>query len=354
MLAAYVQVKKGVELRHIEKAEPKGREVVLKILGCGVCGSDFLDAKVWAKTEKRLGHEYVGVVDAIGPEVKTVQVGDQAVVALSAPCGECLACSGGRIRQCSSILEAEQGGFGEYVHLRDERLVHAVNPKLDPLKAVLVEPLTVALDAIHLSNVTRDDAVLVVGGGFIAKIALLALRAGNLLEAESLFWLSRKKRKAGPDLAELVQARRHVWKTRFGATKAAPDALFADLERCGRRVVVIHTAPPRYIGLYIDRLPFNSVVVNLGLAAKAKDNRLILDMDKLLFRRKQLLSGFPVPCLHLPEAVELLRKRPDLFAALDVRTAPLDELTRIVKKGKRVGDKLVILPKPLDQPERQG
>ncbi|MCY1214718.1 L-threonine 3-dehydrogenase [compost metagenome] len=101
---------KPLQARLRETPAPKGSEVVVRITHCGVCHSDVhlwhgyfdLGAGRRAYLKDRglvppltLGHEPLGVVEAIGPDVKDVRVGDKRVVYPWIGCGACRACDEG-------------------------------------------------------------------------------------------------------------------------------------------------------------------------------------------------------------------------------------------------------------------
>jgi hypothetical protein len=108
------------------------------------------------------------------------------------------------------------------------------------------------------------------------------------------------------------------------------------------RVVVLHTAPARHIALYLDQLPYGSTVVNIGLSAFPKENRLKIDASRLIFKRLQLMNAFPVPCLHLPQAVSLLREHSGLFSLLPVEKIPLRRLPEIIIGSDKPKRKILI------------
>ncbi|MFC1836699.1 alcohol dehydrogenase catalytic domain-containing protein, partial [Thermodesulfobacteriota bacterium] len=124
--AAYVKKKNKVEIRDIPRPIPKEGQVLIKILGCGVCGSDYLEGASWAKNWKRFGHEMAAVVAEVGPEVIGFAPGDHVAVALSVACGACPSCIAGNPRKCTGLITAEQGGFAEYVLITDHRLLFKV------------------------------------------------------------------------------------------------------------------------------------------------------------------------------------------------------------------------------------
>src|SRR3954469_15655847 len=87
-------------------------DIVVKVTSTGICGSDlhlyevlgpFLDAG------DILGHEPMGVVEEVGPEVREVAVGDRVVVPFNIACGHCWMCSQGLHSQCETTQQREQG-----------------------------------------------------------------------------------------------------------------------------------------------------------------------------------------------------------------------------------------------------
>jgi S-(hydroxymethyl)mycothiol dehydrogenase len=90
---------------------PGPREVLVRVLACGLCHSDLhiVETKGWgSKFPILLGHEGAGVVEEVGSEVKSVAPGDRVVIAWRAPCGDCPQCLRGDPRRCSSQLRAKR------------------------------------------------------------------------------------------------------------------------------------------------------------------------------------------------------------------------------------------------------
>jgi S-(hydroxymethyl)mycothiol dehydrogenase len=90
---------------------PGPREVLVRILACGLCHSDLhvLETKGFGtRFPILLGHEGAGIVEEVGSDVTSVAPGDRVVVAWRAPCGECPQCRRGDARRCSSQLRAKR------------------------------------------------------------------------------------------------------------------------------------------------------------------------------------------------------------------------------------------------------
>lgn len=89
------------EINEVVLADPKPNEVRVKIAGAGVCHTDMtvMDRSVPLPLPAVLGHEGSGIVDAVGSEVKGIQVGDHVVLTYYT-CGHCEACKSGNPSGC--------------------------------------------------------------------------------------------------------------------------------------------------------------------------------------------------------------------------------------------------------------
>src|SRR5262249_17972442 len=92
------------ELRELELADPQGDQVRVRIRATGVCHSDLhmIDGDWPADVALVLGHEGAGVVEAVGPAVHDVEIGDHVALSWFAPCRRCEACAAGRAWLCSN------------------------------------------------------------------------------------------------------------------------------------------------------------------------------------------------------------------------------------------------------------
>ena len=146
-------------LEEVEKPQPRGKEILIKVGACGICGSDIprvyeLGTKVYPVT---LGHEYAGTVVAVGEDADPDLIGKVGAVYPVVPCGQCDSCQIGQYAQCSdyhNLGSRTDGGFAEYCLLpSDWHLVVSNNPKTTMEELSIVEPATVALHAIRKGEV---------------------------------------------------------------------------------------------------------------------------------------------------------------------------------------------------------
>ena len=102
---------KPLEIVEVDVAPPKEGEVLVKIVATGVCHTDaytLSGADPEGLFPTILGHEGGGIVEAVGPGVKNLQVGDHVIPLYTAECGECKFCTSGKTNLCGAV-RATQG-----------------------------------------------------------------------------------------------------------------------------------------------------------------------------------------------------------------------------------------------------
>jgi 2-desacetyl-2-hydroxyethyl bacteriochlorophyllide A dehydrogenase len=126
------------------------------------------------------GHEFSGIVDEVGEGVSRFKKGDRVVIQPIIYDGTCGACKAGQPNCCYKNgfvgLSGFGGGLAEYVVLNESFIYHL--PDNVPLEiGALVEPLAVAWHAVKMGEVSKDESVLVLGGGPIGLAVVLTLKA---------------------------------------------------------------------------------------------------------------------------------------------------------------------------------
>ena len=165
-----------LELADVPTPVPAPGEALLRVTGCGICGSDLHLASQLAEAGSVLGHEIAGVVAGLGDGVDPARWRDgKAVMARPfAGCGRCTFCVGGRADHCAQfqLIGLERpGGFAEFVTVRADELF-ALPDSVGADEQPLVEPLAVMRRAFRRGQVTAADRVAVLGAGPIGLAAV--------------------------------------------------------------------------------------------------------------------------------------------------------------------------------------
>jgi L-iditol 2-dehydrogenase len=164
----------------VPKPEPGPGEVRVRVRACGICGSDLhLRSVGFVQRGVAPGHEFAGVVDAVGTGVAGLAPGTAVAVEPLRSCGRCDECRRGLEAICpeGQLLGVHaHGGFAEYV-LVPARRAFPVPADLDPRVAALAEPMAVVVRGLRRGGFAPGQRVLVLGAGTVGLLATLAARA---------------------------------------------------------------------------------------------------------------------------------------------------------------------------------
>lgn len=191
----------SLELVEKPVPEPKDDEVLLKVGGAAVCGSDtmFLGSDEddytyycgHCKLPCVIGHEFSGEIVKVGKNVTTFKEGDLVVAETMNWCGECSACRAGLFNQCENLEEigfSLDGAFAEYLVAKEkfcfhvEELVEVYGSKERALEvAAMVEPTAVAYNGMFTrgGGFRPGGNVAVFGAGPIGLSAISLARAAG-------------------------------------------------------------------------------------------------------------------------------------------------------------------------------
>jgi L-iditol 2-dehydrogenase len=199
-------------------------ELLLRVRGCGLCGSDLAKLREAPPAPAVLGHEVVGDVVEAGPSAGDYRPGERVVVAHHVPCFGCHYCRRGSPSMCRAFKASnlDPGGFAEYVRVPRENVRHAtfrIPAGIPDAVAAFTEPLACCVRAVRRSGIGPGDTVAVVGVGAMGGLLVqLARRADTQVVgidpvaerralAEELGVRAAEPARAGEVLAELTEGR---------------------------------------------------------------------------------------------------------------------------------------------------
>lgn len=184
MRALVLEAEGGVQLlaRYSEPVLLQG-EVLIRPTRMGVCSTDLELCKGYMGFNGVLGHEFVGVVEAVGQGVDKAWVGRRVVGEINCVCGQCDMCKGGLKEHCRDRtvlgIMGRDGCFAEQFVLPAANL-HAVPDNVDDDRAVFVEPLAAALQVVRQLTIEGRPYVTVLGDG---RLGLLCAQVLSTLNA---------------------------------------------------------------------------------------------------------------------------------------------------------------------------
>lgn len=161
-------------------------DVLIKVAAVGVCGSDvhyFREGRIGdfvVDSPLVLGHEASGTIVATGSDVPAHRIGERVAIEPQRPCGRCRECRSGRYNLCPSMefyaTPPIDGAFTGYVTIQSD-FAYAVPDSVSDEAAALLEPLSVAINAIRKAGVVPGSSILIAGAGPIGIITAQVARA---------------------------------------------------------------------------------------------------------------------------------------------------------------------------------
>jgi D-arabinitol dehydrogenase (NADP+) len=159
---------------------PGPGDVLIKIMACGICGTDvhIFRGQYMGSYPIVPGHEFAGVVEAVGEKVTRFTAGSRVSVEPNIACDNCPACLANRQNFCENwqaIGVTRPGGMAQYV-LAPEKAVFDVE-QIPFEQAAFMEPLSCVVHGIQGVGITLGDRVAVIGIGPIGMLLIRTARA---------------------------------------------------------------------------------------------------------------------------------------------------------------------------------
>lgn len=295
-----------VRVENVAAPSASAGQVLIRVELCGICGTDlheFYDGPVFCPTATEphpltgatapviLGHELVGVVEALGAGVTDLAVGDRVVVEPRQTCGACPACASGRYNCCPDAatigLQGGGGGLAELVAV-NASLVFPIG-NLAPEVGAIVEPLAVALHAVRRAGEVSGSRAVVLGAGPIGLLVVWVLKTLGAKEVVVMEPASTRRERA------MV----------FGADRVVdPSTNEPVLAAGGGADVAFECAGvDATLAGALDAVRTGGVVVNVAIAGK----RLTVDLLPLILKEISLIGSICYADDHAA-AIGLLRE----------------------------------------------
>ena len=171
-------------------------DIILKVTSTALCGSDlhlYHGKTPGMEPGQTLGHEFMGIVEEIGPMVHEVKVGDRVVIPFNISCGHCWFCRQGLWSQCNrsnpkgeigaafgytQLLGGYDGGQAEYVRVPFANTIASLkipdSISNDEQVLFLSDILPTGYFGADIANVQPGDDVAVFGAGPVGYFAVMS------------------------------------------------------------------------------------------------------------------------------------------------------------------------------------
>jgi L-iditol 2-dehydrogenase len=328
-----------IAVQEVEKPTPGPGDLVVRVEASGICGTDrhILREEFSSRPPVTLGHEFSGIVEAMGPGVAGFKIGDRVTGDPNIACGLCPSCRAGHVNLCES-LEAigvtRDGGLAEYV-LVPEKQAFSLPAGLPALHGAFCEPLACSIHGVDIAGLRPGMSAIVLGGGVIG---MLVVQLARLAGATRIVMVTRQAGKR--QLAEQLGAT-------ASADPSAGDPVSnicgpGGLLRGGADVVFECAGVPDTVALAPKLAGRGGAAVILGVLGP-QDRVGIAPLD-LLLREVRLLTSFLNPFTHA-RAADLIATGAIDVAPLLTRQIGLEEAPGVISKPAPAGEiRAIVVP----------
>ncbi|UNN04927.1 zinc-dependent alcohol dehydrogenase [Rhodococcus opacus] len=214
MRAAIFRGPGDLRIEEIPEEKPGPGEISVAVHAAATCGTDLKSyrrghPKLFPTLPARFGHEFAGVIDAVGEGVEGFEVGQRVVAANSAPCGGCWACTKQRPSLCEN-LSFLNGAFAEQVVIPAPivaRNTYVLPDSVSFASAAPLEPLSTVVHGMAEADVNLGDTVVVHGCGPIGLmfVKLSRLRGARVIATDrSSTRLAQAKESGADEVVDLT------------------------------------------------------------------------------------------------------------------------------------------------------
>lgn len=273
-------------------------DILVRVVACGLCGSDASRWYVEKKAPVVLGHEPAGVV--VESRSSRVREGDRVFVHHHVPCGKCRHCVRGAETSCQlfKTTRLDPGGFAELVRVPADNVERDVLVLPDPMsyeRATFIEPTACSLRALTKLKWTDEDVGLVIGLGAMGLTNARALKQrGARLVIGSDLQASRRERALATRACDAV----------VDATEDVRSQVMELTKGLGADHVIVGPSSTKVIDQAYDLVaPGGTLVLFSPMSPEARWN---LAPSRLYFHEINVTASYSCGPRETREALELI------------------------------------------------
>lgn len=323
--------------------EISDNEVLIKMLACGLCGTDIQKIRGDSVNKPTvLGHEVVGEIVKKGKNVSKFEIGDRVITAIHVPCFTCHYCNKGHYTICEQFRtnNIDPGGFAEFIRipkLHLNHLTHKVSNNVTDEEATLIEPIACCLHGLKQADIRPNDSVLIMGAGTIGILhaQLAKIKGANkvIVSDMSKFKL-QKALNVGCDYAINIKEKNII------------DEVNKITDGQGVDVIVIAAGVSSLVADAVNMVRrAGKIIVFSGFD---KNKLVTLDVSRFFKDEISIIGTYSVTPYEFPEALDLLEKRKlntkemithvyplnKLSEAIDISTNPEQPVLKVIIKAE--------------------
>ena len=323
--------------------EISDNEVLIKMLACGLCGTDIQKIRGDSVNKPTvLGHEVVGEIVKKGKNVSKFEIGDRVITAIHVPCFTCHYCNKGHYTICEQFRtnNIDPGGFAEFIRipkLHLNHLTHKVSNNVTDEEATLIEPIACCLHGLKQADIRPNDSVLIMGAGTIGILhaQLAKIKGANkVIVSDMSEFKLQKALNVGCDYAINIKEKNII------------DEVNKITDGQGVDVIVIAAGVSSLVADAVNMVRrAGKIIVFSGFD---KNKLVTLDVSRFFKDEISIIGTYSVTPYEFPEALDLLEKRKlntkemithvyplnKLSEAIDISTNPEQPVLKVIIKAE--------------------
>lgn len=323
--------------------EISDNEVLIKMLACGLCGTDIQKIRGDSVNKPTvLGHEVVGEIVKKGKNVSKFEIGDRVITAIHVPCFTCHYCNKGHYTICEQFRtnNIDPGGFAEFIRIPElhlNHLTHKVSNNVTDEEATLIEPIACCLHGLKQADIRPNDSVLIMGAGTIGILhaQLAKIKGANkVIVSDMSEFKLQKALKVGCDYAINIKEKNII------------DEVNKITDGQGVDVIVIAAGVSSLVADAVNMVRrAGKIIVFSGFD---KNKLVTLDVSRFFKDEISIIGTYSVTPYEFPEALDLLEKRKlnteemithvyplkKLSEAIDISTNPGQPVLKVIIKAE--------------------
>ncbi len=327
-----------IRLEEVPTPSPGPGEMLVKVISCGVCGSDILEWYRLPRAPLVQGHEVGVEVVETGTGVQQFKKGDRLFIAPKIPCLKCRYCLNGHYSQCTSVKDRLPGGFAEYILIPRQLVENGCTFLPDNVsfdQATFIEPLACVIRAQRLAAIAEGQTLLILGAGMsgLLHIKLARLKKCKIISTD-----------INSDRLELAK--------QFGADVVAkadsdiPDQLISAFGRKADAVIVT-TSALSALNQAWETVDMGGVVVLF--AVPGPDKQVIVPVNDFWRKEIRILTSYYCGPPDIEEALQLISSRKITVDDLITHRLPLKDTAKAFRMLLNGTGSLKIIIKPQEK-----
>jgi Threonine dehydrogenase and related Zn-dependent dehydrogenases len=325
MKASVCYKKNDLRTEDLPTPEISDNEVLIKMLACGLCGTDIQKIRGDSVTKPTvLGHEVVGQIVKKGKNINNYQLGDRVITAIHVPCFTCHYCNKGHYTICEQFRtnNIDPGGFAEFIRIPElhlKHLTHKVSDNVTDEEATLIEPIACCLHGLKQADIRPDDSVLIMGAGTIGILhaQLAKIKGANkVIVSDMSEYKLQKALKVGCDYAINITEKDIISEVNQITNGQGVD------------VIVIAAGVSSLVSDAVNMVRrAGRIIVFSGFD---KNKLVTLDASRFFKDEISIIGTYSVTPYEFPEALDLLEKRKLNTDEMITHVFPLDKLSEAI------------------------